>query len=121
MRVLSARLRYVREHQAWGDQRFLADKAGVTSESIIKWRKGQGNPKLSELAGLAEALEVSISHFVSAENTEIPTIPHVARGGSRTSRRTERLERQLQREMQRAREAAERQKKREARKREENS
>lgn len=62
MRVLSSRLRELKLQR--GGQRRLAELAGVAPNTLIQWRKGRGNPRLSELEALADAMRVSIVYLV---------------------------------------------------------
>jgi transcriptional regulator with XRE-family HTH domain len=97
MRVLALRLRELKLHR--GDQRRLAELAGLRSESLSRWKKGQGNPRLSELEALADAMGVSIVYLVSPESAEVPTPglsgDHAAERVERLLRRAERVAREL--------------------------
>jgi transcriptional regulator with XRE-family HTH domain len=96
MRVLASRLRELKLKR--GDQRRLAELAGVTQNSLIKWRKGLGNPRLSELESLAEAMRVSIVYLVSSTSAETPTLPgDVVPNDDRPAARVERLLRRAER------------------------
>jgi transcriptional regulator with XRE-family HTH domain len=94
MRVLSSRLRELRLQR--GGQRRLADLAGLTQETLIRWRKGKGNPRLSELESLADALGVSVVYLVSVESSEVPTLPGAQPDGARLAERIERLRRRAE-------------------------
>lgn len=94
MRVLSQRLRELKLHR--GGQRRLAELAGIAQNTLIKWRKGGGNPRLSELEQLAEALGVSVVYLISTESAETPTVP-AAPPSEADAARVERLLRKAER------------------------
>lgn len=87
MRVLASRLSGLPR----GAQRRLAELAGLSPETVSRWKSGRGNPRLAELEALADAMGVSVAHLVSSESEEQPTLPGVAISGERASARVERL------------------------------
>jgi len=109
MRVLASRLRALRLRR--GDQRRLAELAGVSSNTLIKWRKGLGNPRLSELEALADAMGVSVVYLVNPESAEQPRLFDA--GDEANQQRVERLLRRAEKVARELTEAVEHQKRRE--------
>jgi len=93
MRVLALRLHGLPR----GAQRRLAELAGLSPETVSRWKAGRGNPRQAELEALADAMGVSVAHLVSSESTEEPTLPGVGPDGERASARVERLLRRAER------------------------
>ena len=59
-----------------GTQARIAELAGLRAETITRWKKGQGNPKLSELEAFAAAMGVSIRWLVTMDGPdEKPRLP----------------------------------------------
>ena len=74
MAVLRDRLREIRGRRGW--QKRAAELAGVTPETLTRWKNGTGgNPTLSQLEGLAAALGVSLGYLISRKIEEAPTLP----------------------------------------------
>lgn len=76
-----------------GSQRVLAELAGLSAETITRWKKGTGNPRLGELEAFALALKVSVVYLISDERQESPTYPIPAAAERRAERLVERAER----------------------------
>jgi len=73
MSVLARRLK---DTLPWGSQKRIAELAGLTAETVTRWKKGQGNPRLSELEAFAAALEVSLCWLVDdGAPAEKPALP----------------------------------------------
>jgi transcriptional regulator with XRE-family HTH domain len=68
MAVLAGRLQKVKARRGW--QAKVAVRAGVSAETVTRWKAGDGNPKLSELEALADALGVSVCYLISADAAE---------------------------------------------------
>jgi transcriptional regulator with XRE-family HTH domain len=72
----------------------IAELSGLREETLVRWKKGNGNPRISELEALAEALRVSVVYLISDERPdEHPTYPPTAAD----SRNVERLLREGER------------------------
>jgi transcriptional regulator with XRE-family HTH domain len=67
-------LRTARE-QAGLSQQELADKAGISVDSVQNWEQGRTRPRLPALGKLAQALGVSLDVLVMAEGKAEPTRP----------------------------------------------
>ncbi len=69
--VLAARCRVLPR----GTQRLVAELAGLSAETVTRWKKGTGNPRLDELEAFAYALKVSVVYLISDEREETPIYP----------------------------------------------
>lgn len=83
----------------WGEQREFAERCGITEESLIRWRDGKGNPRLSQVEAIAAELGFTISDLLKpgAKAKPEPTNGSgpAARRVLRLSRRAEKLARLL--------------------------
>lgn len=75
--------------QAAMSQEQLADRLGVTRQSVSKWESGAAAPELSKLVALSELFHVSVDYLVK-DYMEEPELP--AESGSSTARLEERVE-----------------------------
>ncbi len=75
MAVIAKRLKDLQGKTERGWQRRVAELAGVTAETVTRWKGGQGNPKLSELEGLADALGVSVCYLIEPTARGQPVLP----------------------------------------------
>ncbi len=93
--VLAARVRALPR----GTQKRVAELAGLRAETITRWKKGRGNPKLSELEAFAAAMDVSIRWLVTTDGPEeSPKLPPTSleeRKIERLLREAERVQREL--------------------------
>lgn len=68
--------RYIRSRwdREQGGIRALADQAGISSDALYKWFRGDAEPSLEALAGLARALGVSRYELVAVYDGERPPV-----------------------------------------------
>ena len=67
--MISENIAYMRRARGLS-QEALAEKVGVTRQTVSKWETGESLPDLEKAALLAEALEVSLDELVSFEQEE---------------------------------------------------
>ncbi len=93
--VLAARVRGLPR----GTQVRLAHLAGLTQETVSRWKKGTGNPRLSQLETFAEAMGVSVRWLITMdgpdEKPRLPATTAEERKAERLIRDGERIEREL--------------------------
>ena len=75
--------------QAGMSQEQLADRLGVTRQSVSKWESGAAQPELAKLVALSELFRVSVDYLVK-DYIEEPELP--AESGTATARLEEQVE-----------------------------
>ena len=70
-------------------QEQLADRLGVTRQSVSKWESGAAQPELAKLVALSELFRVSVDYLVK-DYIEEPESPE--KGGTSTARLEEQVE-----------------------------
>ena len=73
-------------------QEQLADRLGVTRQSVSKWESGQAAPELGKLVALSELFGVSVDYLVKDGLTEPETRPE---GLSRLEAKVEAIHRRM--------------------------
>lgn len=100
MRAMDALAEKLRAKKfGWGEQRQFAERCGITEESLIRWRDGKGNPRLSQVEAIAQELGFTISDLLKS-GTKAKPEPSNGAGPAvgrvlRLSRRAEKLAQQL--------------------------
>jgi transcriptional regulator with XRE-family HTH domain len=82
MAVLSKRVKMLPR----GTQKVVAELAGLSAETITRWKGGHGNPRLGDLEAFADVLGVSVAYLVDAARVEAPKIPPTSADGRRLER-----------------------------------
>jgi transcriptional regulator with XRE-family HTH domain len=77
-------LRTARERAGLSQQK-LADKAGISVDSIQNWEQGRTRPRLPALGQLAQALGVSLDLLIMGSEDKPPAEPARRRGRPRKS------------------------------------
>ena len=75
--------------QAGMSQEQLAERLGVTRQSVSKWESGAAQPELAKLVALSELFRVSVDYLVK-DYMEEPELP--AESGTSTARLEEQVE-----------------------------
>jgi len=60
-------------------QEELAEKVGVSRQTLSKWETGESSPDLDKARQLADALNVSLDELTTYENTD-PNVPIAPKG-----------------------------------------
>lgn len=68
--MLGERLMKLRKAKKW-TQTFLADRCGVSRNSIVNWETGRREPKMGDIQKLAEELEVSPNYLIGYDDTPV--------------------------------------------------
>lgn len=64
----------LRRREGWSQEQ-LADRLGVTRQSVSKWESGSATPELEKLTALADLFGVSLDHLVrGTEDTAAPEL-----------------------------------------------
>ncbi len=89
-RVDPERLREARRGKGY-NQRELADKIGVSRQSVSQWEQGAKNPDGSTIARLSEILEQPLSFFAGPRPTPFgqSTVPFYRQFGPKTQKRND--------------------------------
>lgn len=69
----SEKLSSLRRRKGYSQEQ-LADRLGVTRQSVSKWESGAAMPELSKLITLSEVFGVSVDYLVKDYTTEVPEI-----------------------------------------------
>ncbi len=78
------RLQSALEKQGW-TQPQLADKVGVSAQSVTNWLKGEGFPRPAALLKLATLLHLSFDQLVEADDTGRPIVAFRKKGAAKTT------------------------------------
>jgi transcriptional regulator with XRE-family HTH domain len=101
MRVLASRLRALPH----GAQKRLAELAGLSEETLSRWRTMKGNPRLTELEALADAMAVSVGYLLLEDSKESPVLPSVEPSAAAADARVDLLLRRAERAAQELKDA----------------
>ena len=85
----SEKLAALRRREGLSQER-LADRLGVTRQSVSKWEGGAAMPELEKLVALSELFGVSVDYLVK-DTIEEPEPPAASEGGS-AAKLTEQME-----------------------------
>ena len=71
MKTFSEKLLELRRREGLSQEQ-LADRLGVTRQSVSKWESGAAAPELSKLVALSELFSVSVDYLVGLTDEATP-------------------------------------------------
>ena len=69
--LLSEKILMLRKKQGWSQEE-LAEKLGVSRQSVSKWESASASPDISKLVEIANIFEVSTDYLLTRREQEIP-------------------------------------------------
>ena len=69
--LLSEKILMLRKKQGWSQEE-LAEKLGVSRQSVSKWESASASPDISKLVEIADIFEVSTDYLLTRREQEIP-------------------------------------------------
>lgn len=99
--TFSEKLMELRKRGGWSQEQ-LADRLGVTRQSVSKWESGTATPELGKLVSLSELFDVSVDYLVKDYLEEEPQrhqkeMPDTARLEAKVDRLTRQMDRTVYR------------------------
>ena len=69
--LLSEKILMLRKKQGWSQEE-LAEKLGVSRQSVSKWESASASPDISKLVEIADIFEVSTDYLLKDTDTPAP-------------------------------------------------